>query len=92
MTISGAQRLLDETIEDIALVFAGIFAEHGVRDEVVWKAMKHLDISRAQALARLEDAAADANRPKPSAQARLHPAVEALLAKLRLERPFQSEF
>lgn len=92
MTISGTQRLIDETIEDIALVLAGIFAEHGVRDEVVWQAMKHLDISRAQALARLEDAASDTSRPKASAQARLHPAVEALLAKLRLERPFQSEF
>jgi hypothetical protein len=92
MTIKGTQLLIDETIEDIALVLAGIFAEHGVRDEVIWQSMKHLDISREQALARLDDAASAAGRPKPSGQTRLHPAVEALIVKLRLDRPFQPEF
>lgn len=87
-----ARKLLDETVEEIAMVLAGIFAIHDVENEVVWQAMKHIDMAHESALAKLEGLDPKSGgsvraRPAPSA----HPAVEALITKLRARRIARQE-
>lgn len=88
MDSAEVRRLLESTIEDIALVLGGIFAVHAVEDDVVWKVMQHLDMSHAKALARLDEADSTRriDRQRRAAPSEPHPAIEALLRKLRLKR------
>lgn len=88
MTGSQVRGLLDETIEDIAMVLDGILAAHDVGDDVVWQVMKHLDVSHSQALEKLEQSATlDPDiGPRSRTTAKPHPAIEALLMKLKLKR------
>ncbi len=78
------KKLLDSTFEEVALVLAGILTVHRAEDEVFWQVMKHLDIAHQNALENLGDP------PPPQAGVELpaqgeghHPAVDALLLKLR---------
>jgi len=80
-----ARQVLDATIGDIAQVLGGIFALHDVEDAVVWKAMKHLDLSHSTALARLQESDGPESFEDREAS-KTHPAVEALLRKLRVKR------
>lgn len=87
MNATEAGKLVDETVEEIALVLAGIFALHGVANEVVWQAMKHIDMAHEAALAKLEGLeprGGASTKPRPASLA--HPAVEALISKLRTRR------
>ncbi|MBI2068959.1 MAG: hypothetical protein HYT79_00010 [Elusimicrobia bacterium] len=88
MSLIETRKLLDETIEEIALVLGGIFAVHGVADEVVWQAMKHLDMSHDNALARLEESAPSEEKIQKTANPapRPHPAIDALLMNLSIKR------
>lgn len=92
MESAAARNLINETFEDVALVLGGIFAVHGVEDEAVWQVMKHLDLAHENALVKL--AGMEPLPPRPTAPARdsvPHPAVEALLAKLRKRSTLHSK-
>lgn len=91
MQTTDARKLLDATFEEIALVLGGIFAVHDVQDEAVWQIMKHLDVAHGNALGKLEGLDPAARRPTyPKHEYTHHPAVEALLLKLR-RRPLNRE-
>ena len=91
MTSAQVRGLLDETIEDVALVLDGIFTSHDVGDDVVWQVMKHLDVSHSQALEKLERSSSLDPEPGPSRRAaKPHPAIDALLMKLKLKRGGES--
>lgn len=87
-----AKKLMDSTFEEIALMFGGIFAVHGVADEVVWQIMKHLDLAYENALSKLDGIESKAGK-FTSAKHRYtpHPAVETMLIKLRKQTPFNKE-
>jgi hypothetical protein len=81
------RKLLDSTFEEVALVMAGILSAHGAQDEMFWQVMKHLDIAHQNALENLggmppyrSNSALAPNREGH------HPAVDALLLKLRGQR------
>lgn len=84
METTDVRSLFDDTFRDIALVLGGIFAVHEVQDEAVWQVMKHLDLAHETALSKLAGPEAGQQRPGQQRQAYApHPAVEALLMKLK---------
>lgn len=92
MDAAYARKLLDDTFREVALVFGGIFAVHEVPDEAVWQLMKHLDIAHGNALAKLDGIEPGPDRPaSPRHGFETHPAVEALLLKLKRRRPLHEE-
>lgn len=92
MQTTDARKLLDATFEELALVLGGIFAVHDVQDEAVWQIMKHLDLAHENALAKIEGFDPDARRAaSPRSEYSHHPAVEALLLKLKRRTPRREE-
>lgn len=92
METAEARKLLDDTFREVALVLGGIFAVHEVPDEAVWQIMKHLDIAHENALSKLDGLGPGPERPNPPRHGyETHPAVEALLLKLKRRRPLQED-
>lgn len=84
MENNDVRKLLALTFEEISLVLGGIFAVREVQDEAVWQIMKHLDLAHENALAKIEGHDPDARRStSPRSEYSHHPAVEALLLKLK---------
>ena len=75
--------LIDEAFEDLALVLGGIFAVHTVSDEAIWQIMKHIDVVHGNLVAQLEGTGPDDINRNKALGTEPHPAVEALLLKLR---------
>ncbi len=77
------KELLDELLEEEALLIGGNFAMYQVEDDFIWKLMKGLDQIRDRFIARIEDMSEDS----PVASRRLnltpHPAIEHFLLKLK---------
>lgn len=92
METGDVQKLFDETFREVALVLGGIFAVHDVPDEAVWQIMKHLDIAHENALSKLDGLEPKPERPgQPRHTYEPHPAVEALLMKLRKRAPLRQD-
>ncbi len=75
---------IDKAFEEMALVLGGIFAVHTVQDEAVWQIMKHIDIIHESLIAKIEGmGSGDMDQATTRHTNEPHPAVEALLLKLR---------
>lgn len=92
METADASKLLDDTFREVALVLGGIFAVHDVQDEAVWQIMKHLDIAHENAMSKLDGLGPGHERPNPPRHGyKTHPAVEALLLKLKRRGPLEED-
>lgn len=84
METEEARKLMDVTFEEIVCVLGGILAVHNVADEAVWQIMKHIDIAHENALLKLEEPGPNFGRASVVGRSyKPHPAVEALLLKLK---------
>ena len=82
-----AREIFLDAMEEGALAVAGVVMVHRIDDEALWKLMRGLDNVRRRNLARLGDAAGEADcmpeiEPGPSA----HPAIEEFLVRLQRAR------
>lgn len=77
--------LLDGAFEELALVLGGAFAVHQVGDEAVWQIMKGVESVHGKAVSMLDGMAPKASRTPDRSPYEPHPAVEAMLRKLRKE-------
>lgn len=80
-----ARGLIDDLLEEQALVIGGLVAVHEVGDALAWKIIRAFDATRRKALRRLhERGAPEAPEPSPRPpRLRPHPAVEDFLRELR---------
>lgn len=83
MAEHAVRELMDRTFEEIALVLGGAFAVHSIQDEAVWQIMKSLDAIHDKAVAKLAGPAPRDHAEPGQPTLTPHPAVEALLRKLR---------
>ena len=77
------RELLDSTFEELALVLGGAFAMHRINEEAIWQIMKSMDELHSKTVARLEGLEQKESRKPDRSSFQPHPAVEALLQKLR---------
>jgi hypothetical protein len=77
------KELLDELLEEEALLVGGIVALHPIRDELIWKLMKGLDQIRNRFIAKVEDAPEDPAIADNQLNLTPHPAIEHFLLKLK---------
>lgn len=80
-----AKELINDLFEEEALVIGGLVAVHNLDDDLVWRLVKSLDVTRGKVLRRLEDkAAADRDSAAPGRpNLKPHPAIEDFLLSLR---------
>lgn len=77
------RELLDSTFEEVTLVLGGAFAVHRFSEEAIWQIMKSLDELHSKAVARIEGLEQKEGGKPARSSFQPHPAVEALLQKLR---------
>ncbi len=77
------KELLDELLEEEALLIGGSIALHQVEDDFIWKLMKGLDQIRDRFMARIEDMSEDSPVTSRHLNLTPHPAIEHFLLKLR---------
>jgi len=82
--VPGAEVLVRESLEDIALVIGGAAALHHIDDDLIWSVMKRLDRIRVRLLRDLKGLARrDEFQPNPVKSPRVHAAVEEFLSRNR---------
>lgn len=78
------RQVIDEVFEEVGLALGGLVVLHDVEDDFVRGLVQCMDAIRAKTLRRIEDQAALGDRGGFTVgQARLHPAVERFLSRLR---------
>ena len=79
------KEIIDDLFEEEALVIGGMAVVHELRDEVVWRLVRNLDVIRRKVLRRIDDKVADAadGHLASSSNLRRHPAIEEFLLGLK---------
>jgi len=77
------RELLDELLEEEALLIGGSLAMYQVDDDFIWKLMKGLDQIRDRFIARIEDMPDDPSAAGGRINLTPHPAIEHFLLRLR---------
>jgi len=92
-TISGGQRAADperiealvrEALNDVALVVSGAAILHCLDDDLVWLIMRRMDQIRVRLMCELRNLPVDPQTAATPRPLRVHPAVEAFLARNRM--------
>jgi hypothetical protein len=81
------RELVNDLLEEEALVIGGLVAVHEVDDDLIWRLMKNLDVIRGKAMRRIEEMASEKLRESAKYRERPnlkpHPAIEEFLLALR---------
>src|SRR5262245_18488803 len=82
---SGAntEAFIGDAFDDIALVIGGVAAIHHLDDDIVWAGMKRLDGIGRSLIIKLSGISQSTIGPGSFTPPRVHPAVEAFLARNR---------
>ena len=80
-----ARELIDNVVEDEALVIGGLVAVRGLEDDIVWRLIRSLDVIRGKALRSLDEkeSVGTAIPRAEGPEMKPHPAIEDFLLKLR---------
>ena len=77
------ETLIRDLFEEQALALGGLVAVHDIKDDLVWRIVRNMDVIRSKTLRRLENADADESDAMNKPNFVPHPAIEEFLAKLR---------
>ncbi len=83
MQSDALRELLDSTFEELALVLGGAFAMHQFSEDAIWQIMESLETVHSKAVAKLDGLGSKESLKPERNPFQPHPAIEALLQKLR---------
>ena len=85
LTQSDVRALLQQVFEEEALALGGLVAVYEIKDDVVWKLVRTLAVTRRRVLRRLDASRSEDDRRTDGPALTPHPAIEEFLIRLREE-------